>query len=185
MISAPCRVGRVDGRPGCRAAIDGDDELRPFLGKSGQRRGRRSIALGEAVGDVGCCTSARGRAGSAGSVPRTPRHPRRNRRRWRWVQMRGSRARSARAARSMSCKPGRIRQELAERRIEIVGERRCVCAPRGEQTAEQAPAVHGLARWPLRRRRVRDQGARPSASRAPTAPRRERRKKPHVQLSCS
>jgi hypothetical protein len=35
------------------AAIDGDDQLRPFLGKPYQRLPRRTIALHQPVGDIG------------------------------------------------------------------------------------------------------------------------------------
>ena len=47
------RVGSIDRRAGCRAAIKGEDQPRAFLRETAQRFLARAISFGQPVGDVG------------------------------------------------------------------------------------------------------------------------------------
>jgi hypothetical protein len=136
-------VGGLDGSAGSGAAINGDDESRPLVGKPGERGWRRAVAFAEAVGDVGCRTLPVGAQEALderhGGCPIDV-----------VIAENGD---------GLACADGtgetlrrllhvlqacRIGQEMAEGWIEEVGNRRGIGAARGKQPPDQLRQAVGL-----------------------------------------
>ncbi len=164
-------VGGFDGRLGRRAAIDGEDEARPFARKTGKRLGRGPVAFGEPVGNVGCRALPvgaqealdqrdRGRAIDVVIAEHGDRFSLRDR---------GGKTRG-RLLHVLEAR--RIGKKRAERWIEIAGGGVGLGTARGKHAAEQLRHARGPGIWRRRQARGPGRGARPSDSRAPSVPRR-------------
>jgi hypothetical protein len=137
------RVGSIDRRAGCRAAIKGENQARAFLREPAQRILARAVSFGQPVGDIGHGAPA---VGAEVALDQSDRGrpvdivvaERRN------LLPYPDRGGKARGSALHVLEARRVRQERAKRWIEIAGSGRRLSATRGKHAPQQLGKRVGL-----------------------------------------